>query len=410
MSSKSSEKQKKQLAQKRPQKSDESIKGVKGRKGAPKPVTNQQQRVNAKPKALEPKPPDKEELARLVREALQAAEMEQSSARAQLQARVQQLEGSIAQAESNIQSSLQRGDGAERRLKSQDSPARQVGKVGLVKLQARYQPEEEPPSGTPTHTRSSSTLRPSSAADHVGPASRPSLGGVVKITKGEAKSYQTRRIYEKLHEDASHRFTRFVTRRHLEAVEREADSSHSRNSEVTNPTSSSTNPASSSRLASSQLSAASYHLEALRGKARQNQEVPDGAVYASYVAPSSFTSMSMSNLARPSSAAASLQMKRSSSTSALLHGADAERKDKHLTKRVSSLSNKRSLTEGGKHGNADVLQTQSLTKTLAPARSETGTQWGASVLHTRIPAEMAGPARMPLLRSVIQQHLRETAW
>jgi hypothetical protein len=292
--------------------------------------------VQASTEAPKPRAPDQAELKRRLRELVKAAEAEQAQERGKLEARINQLVEAIAKLKAQLdnretlQSLHERGESAK-------------SKFPLEKVMSAKQDH--------------GNLQSQDATSQVG-GGVPS--GEVVITKHIAPRQKARRIFEKLHEDASDRVTRFVARKSVHAgvdVEKHAPCA--------------------------QLLAAESQLPVSRSKAKSTNEA--------------LTQLKVARLGtlpeRPSSAAE--------------FGLSGK------PKRASSATTKRTYDAEDDIRNYVGFGRLHMGAVGAARTSETATslrmQKGASVLYSRLPPDLAGPARKSLLRATLEEHYRDVA-
>jgi len=358
--------------------------------------------VHKKADAPEPKQPNRDEMNRLVREALRGVEAEQAKERAQLQAKIEHLELAIA----------------DLQCVSSDEEEEVTVLEGAPRKKKQRQPEEEPGAGP---------IKKGGGENWKAP---PSLkyGGEVKVKKTIATVYKSRGIFERLHGEASEKKTRMVMQTQDEAS---AASGAFRLADTEEK------PA----VVDKAFSAAGGQLAGTRAKRVNNlrsEEVspsiskpmhrrPSSAATLGSIAAKAQRGSSATNKRKPGVAAGWL-------TGGWQPGIVAQLDDlvPSGTMTLEGVMQQRAPGEAGRVSAGlqrapigqleaagvpgcrvpdwqpwDGITTRKELDRL-PATGPGVSQWGSSVLQNRTAAEPAGPARVPLLRAAFDQHLRET--
>lgn len=371
--------------------------------------------VHKKADAPEPKQPNRDEMNRLVREALRGVEAEQAKERAQLQAKIEQLELAIAD--------LQCASSDE----EEEDEAEVTVLEGARKKKKQRQPEEEPGAGP---------IKKGGGENWKAP---PGLkyGGEVKVKKTIATVYKSRGIFERLHGEASDKKTRMVMQTQDEA---------SAASGAFRLAGTEEKPA----VVDKAFSAAGGQLAGTRAKRVNNlrsEEVSPSISKPMHRRPSS--AATLGSIAAKAQRGSSATTKRKPGVAAgwLTGGWQPGIPGPHLgphpvaqlddlvpsgTMTLEGVMQQRAPGEAGRISAGlqrapigqleaagvpgcrvpdfqpwDGIATRKELDRL-PATGPGVSQWGSSVLQNRTAAELAGPARVPLLRAAFDQHLRET--
>lgn len=360
-----------------------------------------------------PKPLDKAELARLVQEALAASEAEQAAERAQLQARIRELEAAIAELQ-NMSGSDDEGsthkDASKRKTSSQ--------------------PEEEPPSD--------SVLK--KLADTIKAPPKVKLAGEVKIVKSKTKVYKTRGVFERMHAEAADRVAKDCqTKLSAEAAttgqfrlieestvakpcaqlsvaaalmpreqkKKKKEEEERKKREEENYSSNASRNSDPKRNAKRPSSSGTIGIQSKQGSraAAQKLAQTQGFLKAGWSPGARSTNDPVSSGPPGPMTLESVMQRRGPSELGRLQGGWQLQDDVSASRDdLDKFFQHRRRAGSGDDGTGDFA---SRTGLLDEAGA--GTQWGSSVLHNRIPAELAGPSRMRLLHQVFDQHLQDGA-
>lgn len=384
------------------------------------------------------KPPDKDELARRVAEAMKAVEDEQAQERAQLDARIRELEDAIAKLQMSS---------------SDEEVSEELPKISQLKLQ----PEEEPSPSLQTSAR------------HL-------YSGEVKVAKTGVKIHKVRGIFERLHGEQSDKISKAVMQhqdmndkpsrfrmaeqdteqsapppqlsagfgllgakqkqksKHEDEPAAEAETKRPSSAAKLKPVavkpvpkrgSSATQrkaawltagwqPGTSNRDDS--LSSGGMTLEKVMQQ-RASPELPGFGKRQPGMSPemSGHSNELTADLSGTGNAN-SFQMRLQSVTAELNAFGRQQQGFKSITAEQNAFGRQQQCEHalelnGGGRMQAGLQPHDGLSSVNVERVPTFGqaSQWGSSVLHTRIPPELAGPARTSLLRAVFDQHLQETS-
>jgi len=339
--------------------------------------------------SLGAQPIDRAEIMRRIREIMKAVEADQARERTKLQAKIKELEEAIARLkrsdlEANIDERSQNDDLLQRKQELETE-------LLLCKVKADR---------------------------------RNAAAGEAENLKEAAPKYKARRIFERLHEDASDRVTRFVVRKgaasgndnsnkfrmepskvtaeatgqvksvscvHFSSAEAQLSLSRRRATTVIQTSVESASRSSSVpkiTSAGKQMDTLGSIGEGTRCFTRRTTVTNPSIVVESSSRPSS--AAKIASIGKPIDALA--RSRRASSATSR-----PEPQNKASTQKLARPTEECGVLEYRSEG--------SLHKTLGPMP----TQFGASVLYSRTPPELAGPTRKPLLRTTLEQHHQDVA-